>query len=150
TQSSQPKAASAKPAPSKIANSKGSLPYPITGEKKVVGFFGRSRHHDLSKIEIDNPGIEIQGKAGAQAVAVYDGQVAGVFFIDGLHNAVLVRHGDYITVYANIDTPVVKKGDKVHAGQQLGSVYAEDGMNPVLHFEIRKEKEKLNPMDWIK
>lgn len=146
----KPAASNNKPAASKFGTSKGSLPYPITGERKVVGYFGRSRHQDLSKIEIDNPGIEIQGRAGAQAVAVYDGQVAGVFLIDGLHNAVLIRHGEYITVYANIDSPSVKKGDTVHAGQQLGPVYFDEGQHPVLHFEIRKEKEKLNPLDWIK
>lgn len=139
-----------KPNASKFGTSKGALPYPITGERKVVGYFGRSRHQDLSKIEIDNPGIEIQGRAGAQAVAVYDGQVAGVFVIDGLHNAVLIRHGEYITVYANIDSPAVKKGDTVRAGQPLGTVYFDEGEHPVLHFEIRKEKEKLNPLDWIK
>lgn len=150
SQSSQKSQSSKTQPKAKFADSKGALPYPLNGEKKVIGFFGRSQHRDLSKIEIDNPGIEIQGKAGAQAVAVFDGQVAGVFYIDGLHNAVLIRHGDYITVYANIDTPTVKKGDSVRAGQQLGVIYSDEGKNPVLHFEIRKEKEKLNPMDWIK
>lgn len=64
----------------------------------------------------------------------------------------MLRHGEYLTVYAGIDRLAVKKGDKVKAGQTLGTIYSDsdDGGRSILHFEIRREREKLNPEDWIK
>ena len=64
----------------------------------------------------------------------------------------MLRHGNYLTVYAGIDNLSVKKGDKVKAGQTLGSIYSDpdDSNRTVLHFEVRRERAKLNPEDWVK
>lgn len=131
--------------------SKGKLPSPVAGPSRVIGLFGRSRHAALARVEVDNPGIDLESQSGASALSVYDGVVSSIFYLDGYRNIVMVRHGDYITVYANLDRLSVKKGDKVKRGQALGKVYADpdDNGRSVLHFEVRKEKEKLNPLDWI-
>jgi septal ring factor EnvC (AmiA/AmiB activator) len=78
--------------------------------------------------------------------------VTSVFRIDGYQNVVILRHGEYLTVYAGLDNIAVRKGDKVKTGQRLGHIYsdADDGERPVLHFELRREKQKLNPSEWVK
>lgn len=78
--------------------------------------------------------------------------VSSIFRLDGYHSVVILRHGEYLTVYAGIDALAVKKGQSVKAGQTLGSLYSDpdDGGRTSLHFEIRHEKQKLNPVEWVK
>lgn len=132
--------------------SRGRLPWPVEGKYKVVRKFGRHKHPSLPMVETDNPGIDIGITSGRWAKAVYEGVVSAVFRQPGYNNIVMLRHGDYITVYANLETISVGKGDRVGAGQPLG-VVAFDEDNPgmrVLHFEIRREKTKENPESWLK
>ena len=98
----------------------------------------------------DNKGIDIQGKPGAQARAIFDGKVAAVFQLNGLFN-ILIRHGNYISVYCNLASASVKTGDTVTTRQALGQVFSDgaDNGRTVLHFQLRKEKEKLNPEPWL-
>ena len=132
--------------------SRGRLQWPAEGKYKVVRKFGRQKHPSLPMVETDNPGIDIGLTSGRWAKAVYEGVVSAVFRQPGYNNIVMLRHGDYITVYANLETISVGKGDRVGAGQPLG-VVAFDEDNPgmrVLHFEIRREKTKENPESWLK
>lgn len=132
--------------------SRGRLPWPVEGKYKVVRKFGRHKHPSLPMVETDNPGIDIGITSGRWAKAAYEGVVSAVFRQPGYNNIVMLRHGDYITVYANLETISVGKGDRVGAGQPLG-VVAFDEDNPgmrVLHFEIRREKTKENPESWLK
>lgn len=133
-------------------SNKGRLLFPVAGNYNVVGTFGRSRHANLAKVEIENSGIDIETSPGANARAVFDGTVSSIFFMDGYHNIVMVRHGEYLTVYTNLDRLSVKKGDKVKAGQTLGHIFTDtsDENRTVLHFEVRKERAKLNPLNWVK
>lgn len=135
-----------------FAQNQGRLLFPAAGECRVVSHFGRTKHNDFTKVEVQNSGIDIQTPSGANARAVFDGTVSSIFFLKGFHNIVMVRHGEYITVYANVDKLAVRKGDQVKAGQSLGQIYADpdDGGRSILHFEVRKEREKLDPMLWIK
>ncbi len=135
-----------------FAQNKGRLLFPASGDCRVVSQFGRTRHNDFTKVEVQNSGIDIQTPSGANARAVFDGTVSSIFFLKGFHNIVMVRHGEYITVYANVDKLSVRKGEKVKAGQTLGKIFADpdDGGRSILHFEVRKEREKLDPMLWIK
>ncbi|MCM1451864.1 MAG: peptidoglycan DD-metalloendopeptidase family protein [Clostridium sp.] len=135
-----------------FAQNKGRLLFPASGDCRVVSQFGRSRHNDFTKVEVQNSGIDIQTPSGANARAVFDGTVSSIFYLKGFHNIVMVRHGEYITVYANVDKLSVRKGDAVKAGQTLGKIYADpdDGGRSILHFEVRKEREKLDPMLWVK
>lgn len=131
---------------------RGRLPWPVDGKCRVVRKFGRHKHPSLPMVETDNPGIDIGITSGRWAKSVYEGVVSAVFRQPGYNNIVMLRHGDYITVYANLETISVGKGDRVGAGHPLG-VVAFDEDNPgmrVLHFEIRREKEKENPEAWLK
>jgi len=135
-----------------FAQNKGRLIFPASGDCRVVSHFGRTKHNDFTKVEVQNSGIDIQTPSGANARAVFDGTVSSIFFLKGFNNIVMVRHGEYITVYANVDKLSVRKGEKVKAGQTLGKIYADpdDGGRSILHFEVRKEREKLDPMLWIR
>lgn len=132
-----------------FAANKGKLLFPVAGRYTIVGTFGRSKHSELSHVQMDNSGIDISVAAGTRARAVFDGTVSSIFFMDGYENIVIVRHGEYLTVYAGLSSIAVKKGDKVKAGQTLGTI-ATSGGRTVLHFEVRKERTKLNPLQWVK
>lgn len=135
-----------------FADAKGKLPMPVDASAVIVSDFGRQNYRDMSKVEVMNNGVDIETVPGASAVAVFPGTVSMVISMDGYHNVVLVRHGEYLTVYAGISTLAVRKGQQVAAGQVLGSVYSDrtDDMRTRLHFEVRHEKEKLNPADWLR
>ena len=132
-------------------SNKGKLMSPVTARYKVVRPFGRQRHAELSHVETDNGGIDIETDSGASARAVYEG-VATVFRTDGFNTVVMLRHGNYITVYANLQSASVTTGQTVKAGQVLGRIYSDpdDGNRTILHFEVRREREKLNPQSWIR
>ncbi len=135
-----------------FASNKGKLLFPVTGKYNIVSYFGRNQHEELPNVEIDNSGIDILTPQGASARAVYDGVVSMIVNLGGSHNVVMVRHGEYITVYSNIQTAAVKKGQSVKAGQTIGTIYtdAADNNRTILHFEVRKETQKLNPLQWVK
>ena len=135
----------------RFEQAKGKLRMPLDASATIVGNFGRSTHSEYSKVEIQNNGIDFQSAPGASAVAVFDGVVTMVIRMDGFQNVVLLRHGDYLTVYAGIDTLNVRKGQTVAKGQKLGTLHSNDGgRSTKLHFEVRHEKEKLNPAHWLK
>ena len=125
---------------------KGILPMPITGPYVIVGRFGQ--YSVTKNVRLDNKGIDIKGKAGAKARAIFDGEVSAVFKYNGLNN-VLVRHGDYISVYCNLSKVSVTKGSKVKTRDEIGTVHQDASGNAVLHFQLRKETTKLNPEVWL-
>lgn len=127
---------------------KGILPAPITGPYAVVGHYGKYEVKGLRNVRLDNKGIDIKGKPGANARAIFDGEVSAVFQYNGLTN-VLVRHGSYISVYCNLSSVRVKKGSPVKTKDILGEVHTDKDGNTVLHFQLRKETAKLNPELWI-
>ncbi|WP_308763470.1 peptidoglycan DD-metalloendopeptidase family protein [uncultured Bacteroides sp.] len=127
---------------------KGILPVPITGPYVVVGHYGQYQVKGLRNVKLDNKGMDIKGKAGANARAIFDGEVSAVFQYNGLTN-VLVRHGSYISVYCNLSTVRVKKGSQVRARDVLGEVHTNADGETILHFQLRKETVKLNPELWI-
>lgn len=131
--------------------SKGKLPLPIKGKYKIVRGFGVNQHPELKYVKTKNSGIDIETQSGADAYAIFPGRVSEIFRQAGYNNIVMVRHGSYITIYTNLSTITVKKGDVVEANQKLGQVYVDttDGNRSLLHFEIRLEKTKLNPQEWL-
>lgn len=135
-----------------FASNKGRLPLPVDREATVVSTFGRHSHQELEKVQTQNNGIDFETVKGAQAVAVYPGVVSMVIVMEGFQNVVIVRHGEYLTVYAGIGTLKVRKGQNVEAGQPLGTIASDnsDGDRTRLHFEVRHEKQKLNPADWLR
>lgn len=131
-------------------NNRGKLPMPVSGAYIITSHYGEYAVEGLRNVKLDNKGIDIQGKPGAQARAIFNGKVAAVFQLNGLFN-VLIRHGNYISVYCNLSAPSVKSGDTVTTKQSIGQIFSDpnDGGRTVLHFQLRREKEKLNPEPWL-
>lgn len=129
-----------------LEQNKGRLPVPVTGPYRIARRFGLTQV--TAGVTLDNKGTNYMGQAGARARAIFDGEVSAVFQLGSLKN-VLVRHGSYISVYCNLSSTIVTRGQKVKARDILGTV-ADDGQgNYVLHFQLRKETAKLNPEVWI-
>lgn len=135
-----------------FAAQRGRLPSPLSAPFSVVQGFGVQQHRSIKTLEVNNPGVDLETTAGAQARAVYPGVVSAVFVQEGLGHVVLVRHGEYLTVYANIKTLKVGKGTQLKTGDVIGTVGPSDvdSGRGQLHFEIRREREKFNPMQWLR
>ncbi len=128
----------------------GRLPYPVR-EGVIVDTYGVHAHPTEKGLMINNKGVNIASSKGASVNCVFEGEVSRIFFFQGLNNSVMVRHGNYITVYSNLETVAVKKGDKVRAGQTLGRISSSDNSEDnVLHFEIWRETDNLNPGLWLR
>ncbi len=126
------------------------IPWPV--EKGIiVEKFGIHTHPVLNNVTVNNNGVNIETAAGAKARAVFNGEVSRVFGITGGNTAVIIRHGQYLTVYSNLVNVIVKKGDKVAIRQNLGTIYSDsdDGNKTILKFQIWKESQKLNPEEWL-
>ncbi len=125
-------------------SNRGRLPMPITGPYRIVSHFGQYNVDGLKNVRLDNKGINIQGQGGAQARSIFDGEVSAVFSFGGI-TGVMVRHGSYISVYCNLSSVSVHRGQKVSTRQVLGTV----GQDNVLQFQLRRETAKLNPEAWL-
>lgn len=134
-----------------FANNRGRLPYPVAGRHTIVATFGEQQHQELKYVRTSNSGIDIQTSPGADARTVFNGEVTRVFVVPGYNNSVIVRHGNYLTVYSNLSQVYVKAGDQVSTRQAIGRIYSdpEDGNSTILHFQLWKEKTKLDPQPWL-
>ncbi|MCD8302348.1 MAG: peptidoglycan DD-metalloendopeptidase family protein [Prevotellaceae bacterium] len=128
-------------------NNKGRLPVPITGQYMIAAHYA-SNVSGSKNVTLQNKGTNYMGKSGARARAVFDGEVSAVFSLGGMKN-VLVRHGSYISVYCNLSSVIVAKGQKVKARDLLGTVANDGTGNYMLHFQLRKETTVLNPEQWV-
>lgn len=129
-------------------NNKGKLPWPVAKGAKVSDF-GSYPHPDVPSVQVENHGIDIMVEAGTPARAVFEGVVTGVMNIMGT-TVVMVRHGEYLTVYQNLSSASVKKGDKVSTKQTLGTVAKSSSSNTYeLHFEVWKNDRYVNPNEWL-
>lgn len=129
---------------------KGRLPWPVENGFISRGF-GKQQHPTIKNISITNNGIDIRTEESAAVRAIHEGIVAGVQFIPGHDYTVILQHGDYYTVYTNLAETSLKKGETVRAKQVMGRV----STNPItgaseLHFELWHEKDRINPVGWIK
>ncbi|MFQ3576516.1 MAG: peptidoglycan DD-metalloendopeptidase family protein [Cytophagales bacterium] len=111
--------------------------------------FGIAPHPVLKHVTIDNLGVDIQTNKNEKIRAVFKGKVTAVATVPGMNQVVMVQHGDYFTVYAKLKTSVVKIGDFVEAGDNLGEVYTDSDDVSVLQFQIWKNNDRLNPEDWL-
>lgn len=128
---------------------KGKLPYPVTGGV-IVDHFGVHPHPTQPRLTVNNKGINIAAKRGASVYCVFEGVVTRVLFINGLNNCVMVRHGEYYTVYSNLASVSVKNGDVVALDQKIGSLSNGDNSDEyTLHFELWKGTDYLNPEQWL-
>ncbi|HRG59373.1 MAG TPA: peptidoglycan DD-metalloendopeptidase family protein [Bacteroidia bacterium] len=140
------------PEAQKLSNSfaanKAKLPWPVA-EGIISSSFGEHEHPVLKGIKVKNNGIDISTKNSAATRAVFDGVVTGVISIPGAGKAIIIRHGEYLTVYSNLASVNVDKGDKVKTKQQIGVVLDGEEDRSEMHFEIWKGAVLLNPAQWI-
>jgi len=127
---------------------KGKLPWPVS--KGYVGKkFGKQRHPQLKMIMINNNGIDIVTEEGEEVLSVFDGKVMAVQSVAGYNTTILINHGSYFTVYANVDNVTVSSGEKVKSGQTLAyTAVSENGSS--IHFELWKGKALQNPSAWLR
>lgn len=125
-------------------SNRGHLPMPVAGNYRIVSHFGQYNVDGLKNVRLDNKGINILGSPGAVVRSIYDGEVSAVFSLGGT-TGVMVRHGSYISVYCNLGSVSVRKGQKVSTRQALGTV----GRDNILQFQLRRERSKLNPESWL-
>lgn len=132
-----------------FAANQGKLPWP--SERGVIAAtFGEHPHPVLKGIRTRNNGIDIVTHQGAEARAVFEGEVSNVLTIPSLNNVVILKHGEFLTVYSNLDEVYVQRGDRVTVRQSLGKIHTDEGeARTRLHFEIWKGKELQNPEHWI-
>lgn len=123
---------------------RGRLPMPITGAYKIVRGFGRYAVEGLTGVLLESKGIHLKGQPGARARAVFDGEVSYIY-MQGGNYIVTVRHGKYISVYCNLSSVAVTKGQKVKTGQVLGGL----GGDNIMQFQLRNWTELLNPLRWL-
>ena len=132
-----------------FASNKGKLPWPVRSGV-VTMRFGTQKHPIVTTTTIESNGVRIETDKSAKARAVFGGTVSEVQAVKGANKAIMVRHGDYITIYNNLSNVYVSKGDVVSLGQDIGEV-ATSGISgkTTLHFLIYKNTEKMDPADWI-
>lgn len=160
TGSSDPKKETPKPAPElritpetaalsgKFESNKGRLPWPV--DKGVISeTFGTHPHPVLKGISTYNNGIDIATSRGASVKSIFEGEVMGVVSIPGAGYAIILKHGTYLSVYGNLASVNVSKGQKVKTGAVLGKAGENDEGQPEAHLEIWQGKTKLNPAVWI-
>jgi len=128
---------------------KGKLPWPV--EKGIITTgFGDHEVPGLRGSSVKNNGVDINSEPGTQVRAVFEGEVTKVFAILGANYTVLVRHGEFLSVYQNLVNVRVKTGDRVLTKEVIGEAFTDQGENvAVMHFEVWMERSILNPEDWL-
>lgn len=131
-----------------FAGNKGILPWPT--ERGVISeTFGEHAHPVLKGIKTKNNGVDISTTQGAIARSVFDGIVTSTMTLPNYNNVVIIRHGEFLTVYSNLKEIYVKKGDKVTTKQKIGVIETDESGKTKLHFELWKGKILQNPGVWI-
>lgn len=133
---------------SSFATNKGKLPWP-TERGVLSGTFGVHNHPVLKKVKVKNNGIDIATSKNSKARAVFDGKVVSITKISNTNIAVIIKHGDYFTVYSNLEQVFVKKGDAVKIKDPIGVIHTNLKGETELHFEIWKGSKIQNPSYWV-
>ncbi|MBO4738225.1 MAG: peptidoglycan DD-metalloendopeptidase family protein [Bacteroidales bacterium] len=129
-------------------SNKGKLPWPVVKGNIIEGF-GTHTHREVSSVQITNNGVNILAEKSAPVRAVFNGVVSAVFDINDT-KGVIVRHGNYFTVYVNLASVTVKSGQSVTTKQTIGYLTQKSGdAHAELHFELLKGQEHQNPALWI-
>lgn len=133
-------------------SNRGRLPIPITGSYAVTSRYGEYAVEGLSGVRLENKGINLTGRKGAQARSVFGGEVSAVAGFDGQY-IVIIRHGGYFTVYSNLASVAVRQGQKVSTRQTIGRVATDANGNCTLQFQLRQKSGKssvtVNPLPWL-
>ena len=132
-----------------FAGNKGEFPWPVDRGFVSRGF-GRQKHPTLSGIYVESNGVRVTTEKGSNARTIFDGTVLLIQVTPGNKKAVFVQHGNYISVYSNLESLSVKTGDKVSTKQILGRIFTDKLTNKtILPFKLYKDSTPLNPTSWI-
>jgi hypothetical protein len=116
----------------------------------IVSYFGRHEHPTLKGVVTENNGIDIKAADGATGRAIFNGVVVSVFTLPTTQTCIIIKHGEYFSVYSNVASAAVKANDKVTTRANLGTLYQDKSDSQTkIHLEIWRGKDKLNPSDWI-
>jgi murein hydrolase activator len=132
-----------------FVTNKGKLPWPVA-KGYIIERFGKHPHPSLKDVVINNNGLDIKTEPDSDVRAIFGGTVVSFFYLPTTQNSVIIKHGEYYTVYSNLKSISVKAGDNVVTKQSIGKVYTNsaDGVAKV-HLEVWKGTEKTNPELWI-
>jgi septal ring factor EnvC (AmiA/AmiB activator) len=134
---------------SDFASNQGRLPWP-TDQGVVTSAFGEHQHPVLKYVKVNNNGIDIMTGQNAPVKAVFNGVVSKVLSIPNLNKIVMLRHGDYLTVYSNLDEVMVTSGQSVVTGQVIGKAHFDrDEGKSEINFQVWKAKTIMNPQQWL-
>lgn len=134
-----------------FSNNQGKLPWPVP-RGLITDHFGEHPHSVLKYVVVRNAGIDITTQANVKARAIFKGEVTKVVAIPGGNIAVIIRHGNYLTVYSNLSDVFVKAGQQVESKEEIGSIFTDqsDDNKTVLKFQLWRENTKLDPEEWLK
>lgn len=132
-----------------FVNNKGKLPWPVN-IGHIIEHFGKHPHPTLPKVTVSNNGIDIRTEAGESAKTIFGGVVVNSFYLPTTQNSLIIKHGEYFTVYSNLKTISVNLGDQLKTGDKIGIAYTDEDKITKMHLEVWKSTTKLNPEEWIK
>ena len=126
----------------------GGLPWPVS-RGIITGQYGEHDHPVLKGIKIKSIGIDINTIEGEKAKCIFDGEITKIVAIMGANYTVIVKHGEFRSVYQNLVNIAVKTGDKVKKGDFLGTIYTDNNNSTKLHFQLWQDKNNLDPERWL-
>jgi septal ring factor EnvC (AmiA/AmiB activator) len=131
-----------------FASNKGALPWPVE-RGLITGKFGKHEHPVVKGVIVDNPHIEISTDDGAIVRAVFEGEVSSVVPIPGANIMVLIRHGNYFTVYSNLINVKVKSGDIISLKEPIGQAFTDEDGKTMVQFGLWKDADIQDPQPWL-
>lgn len=133
-----------------FSNNQGRFPWPVQ-HGLITDRFGEHPHPVLKYVMVRNSGIDITTQANEKARSIFKGEVSKVISMPGGSLAVIIRHGNYLTVYSNLSEVYVKAGQKVDTKEEIGKIFTdkEDDNKTVLKFQLWRDITKLDPEEWI-
>lgn len=131
-----------------FAKNKGRLPWPVV-EGVISEKFGIKSHPIHHKVNLINDGINISTNKNGDVRAIFNGKVLSVWLVDGRNNVVIIQHGNYFTVYANLSHVYVNQGDQIKTKENIGKLAFDTEKGSILHFQIWDGMKKQNPELWI-
>ena len=134
-----------------FSNNRGKFPWPVL-RGLITDHFGEHPHPVLKYVVVRNAGVDITTQANAKARAIFKGEVTKVVAIPGGNIAVIIRHGNYLTVYSNLSEVFVKAGQQVEGKEEIGNIFTDknDDNKTVLKFQLWRENTKLDPEEWLR
>jgi len=131
-------------------NSVGNLPSPLSVNCRIVDSYGIHDHPTINGVKVSNNGVNLSFFGSSFVKSIADGEVRGIYNIGGLASTIIVRHGQFLSVYSNLHAVFVSKGDLVTQGQFIGKIQGADTDELFLHFELWQETKNLNPVQWVR